>query len=69
MRKLSSGIHVITANSCFYYTYMNVDSGQACSQIGATGSDPLLKTVLDFKDAVWRFLRPHTIRGTALGST
>ncbi|XXG64194.1 hypothetical protein AAC387_Pa05g2206 [Persea americana] len=41
----------------------------ACSQIGASGSDPLLKTVLEFKDAFWRFLRPHTIRGTALGST
>lgn len=23
----------------------------------------------EFKDAFWRFLRPHTIRGTALGST
>ncbi|KAF9610323.1 hypothetical protein IFM89_021993 [Coptis chinensis] len=30
--------------------------------------DPLLKKFLVFKDAFWRFLRPHTIRGTALGS-
>ncbi|XP_077213163.1 homogentisate prenyltransferase [Tasmannia lanceolata] len=41
----------------------------ACTQIGASGYDPLLKKVLEFKDAFWRFLRPHTIRGTALGST
>ncbi|BBH07516.1 homogentisate prenyltransferase, partial [Prunus dulcis] len=25
--------------------------------------------ISDFKDACWRFLRPHTIRGTVLGST
>eukprot|EP00262_Sarcandra_glabra_P011454 TRINITY_DN2744_c0_g1_i2.p1 TRINITY_DN2744_c0_g1~~TRINITY_DN2744_c0_g1_i2.p1 ORF type:complete len:403 (-),score=57.61 TRINITY_DN2744_c0_g1_i2:71-1279(-) len=41
----------------------------ACTQIGAAGSDPLMKKVSEFKDAFWRFLRPHTIRGTALGST
>ncbi|PWA79187.1 hypothetical protein CTI12_AA207460 [Artemisia annua] len=41
---------------------------QACSQVGAAGSDPSLNKVADFKDAFWRFLRPHTIRGTALGS-
>ncbi|KAA8516946.1 hypothetical protein F0562_017236 [Nyssa sinensis] len=40
-----------------------------CTQIGAAGSDPVLKKVSEFKDAFWRFLRPHTIRGTALGST
>ncbi|KAF5185388.1 Homogentisate solanesyltransferase protein [Thalictrum thalictroides] len=41
----------------------------ASSQVGAAGSDdPLLKKIPDFRDAVWRFLRPHTIRGTALGS-
>ncbi|XP_022872003.1 homogentisate solanesyltransferase, chloroplastic isoform X2 [Olea europaea var. sylvestris] len=40
----------------------------ACSQVGAAGSDPLLNKVSQFKDAFWRFLRPHTIRGTALGS-
>nr|AKM76571.1 AT3G11945-like protein [Melianthus villosus] len=40
----------------------------ACTQVGAAGSDPLLNKVSDFKDACWRFLRPHTIRGTALGS-
>ncbi|XP_068307637.1 homogentisate solanesyltransferase, chloroplastic [Pyrus communis] len=41
----------------------------ACSQVGAAESDPVLTTVSDFKDACWRFLRPHTIRGTVLGST
>ncbi|KAF9590647.1 hypothetical protein IFM89_035965, partial [Coptis chinensis] len=39
------------------------------TQVGDAGSDdPLLKKFLVFKDAFWRFLRPHTIRGTALGS-
>ncbi|KAF6150177.1 hypothetical protein GIB67_023132 [Kingdonia uniflora] len=47
---------------------MIVDVGQACAQVGPAESDPVLKKVLDFKDAFWRFLRPHTIRGTALGS-
>ncbi|KAJ6839585.1 putative homogentisate phytyltransferase 2, chloroplastic [Iris pallida] len=41
----------------------------ACSQVGAAGSSPLPKRLSEFKDACWRFLRPHTIRGTALGST
>ncbi|GMH08231.1 hypothetical protein Nepgr_010071 [Nepenthes gracilis] len=41
---------------------------RACTQAGTTGSDPLLNKVSEFKDACWRFLRPHTIRGTALGS-
>ncbi|KAJ6406818.1 hypothetical protein OIU84_010352 [Salix udensis] len=41
----------------------------ACNQAGAAGSDPILNKISDFKDACWRFLRPHTIRGTALGST
>nr|AKM76577.1 AT3G11945-like protein [Pelargonium exstipulatum] len=40
----------------------------ACTQVGAAGSDPMLNKVSDFRDACWRFLRPHTIRGTALGS-
>ncbi|KAL5067495.1 hypothetical protein RYX36_018382 [Vicia faba] len=42
---------------------------RACSKVGAAGSDrPFAEKVLDLKDAFWRFLRPHTIRGTALGS-
>jgi hypothetical protein len=42
---------------------------QACSEVGAVGSDPPFPDkVVDLKDAFWRFLRPHTIRGTALGS-
>ncbi|KAL5720534.1 homogentisate solanesyltransferase [Ranunculus cassubicifolius] len=42
---------------------------QASSQVGAAGSDDsLLNKISIFRDAFWRFLRPHTIRGTALGS-
>ncbi|KAK7345190.1 hypothetical protein VNO77_15749 [Canavalia gladiata] len=41
----------------------------ACTKVGAAGSDrPFADRFLDLKDACWRFLRPHTIRGTALGS-
>ncbi|XP_019444163.1 PREDICTED: homogentisate solanesyltransferase, chloroplastic [Lupinus angustifolius] len=43
---------------------------RACTQVGAAGSEPpIADRVSEFKDACWRFLRPHTIRGTALGST
>ncbi|KAF8075576.1 hypothetical protein N665_1079s0002 [Sinapis alba] len=42
---------------------------RACSQAGAAGSDPVLDRISRFQNACWRFLRPHTIRGTALGST
>ncbi|XP_059463197.1 homogentisate solanesyltransferase, chloroplastic-like [Corylus avellana] len=45
------------------------NSTWACTQIGAAGSDPIPNKISDFKDACWRFLRPHTIRGTALGSS
>lgn len=41
---------------------------QECSRADAAGAAPLSKTLLDLKDSCWRFLRPHTIRGTALGS-
>ncbi|KAJ0982716.1 hypothetical protein J5N97_010971 [Dioscorea zingiberensis] len=41
---------------------------RASSQVGASGSDPLLEKLSSIKDSFWRFLRPHTIRGTALGS-
>ncbi|XP_024021613.1 homogentisate solanesyltransferase, chloroplastic isoform X2 [Morus notabilis] len=46
------------------------NSIRACAQVGAAdaGSDPVLNKVSSFRDACWRFLRPHTIRGTALGS-
>ncbi|CAH9117601.1 unnamed protein product [Cuscuta europaea] len=40
----------------------------AFSQVGAAGSDPGLNKISQFRDAFWRFLRPHTIRGTTLGS-
>ncbi|KAL1820965.1 hypothetical protein ACET3Z_015834 [Daucus carota] len=41
---------------------------RACAQVGAAGSDPAVNKISEFADAFWRFLRPHTIRGTALGS-
>nr|XP_043636490.1 homogentisate solanesyltransferase, chloroplastic [Erigeron canadensis] len=41
---------------------------KACSQVGAAGSEPAVNKFEAFRDAFWRFLRPHTIRGTALGS-
>ncbi|PHU22742.1 Homogentisate solanesyltransferase, chloroplastic [Capsicum chinense] len=51
-----------------YRNYYRNTPIQACSQVGTTGSDPVLDKFSQFKDAFWRFLRPHTIRGTALGS-
>ncbi|XP_054811097.1 homogentisate solanesyltransferase, chloroplastic isoform X1 [Prosopis cineraria] len=45
------------------------NSIRACSQAGAAGPDhAIADRISAFKDACWRFLRPHTIRGTALGS-
>ncbi|XP_048426416.1 homogentisate solanesyltransferase, chloroplastic-like [Pyrus x bretschneideri] len=44
------------------------NSTWACSQVGAAESDPVLTKVSDFKDACWRFMRPHTVHGTVLGS-
>nr|AKM76561.1 AT3G11945-like protein [Erodium gruinum] len=41
---------------------------RACTQVGASGPEPIINKFSDFRDACWRFLRPHTIRGTALGS-
>ncbi|XP_051135348.1 homogentisate solanesyltransferase, chloroplastic [Andrographis paniculata] len=41
---------------------------QACSKVDAAGTDPLFTKVFQFRDALWRFLRPHTIRGTTIGS-
>eukprot|EP01018_Ginkgo_biloba_P021146 Gb_01838 [translate_table: standard] len=36
--------------------------------LGTTEPNPLSRNLSQFTDAFWRFLRPHTIRGTALGS-
>ncbi|CAM0145366.1 unnamed protein product [Urochloa decumbens] len=44
------------------------DAVRTFSQADAAGPAPLSKTLSDLKDSCWRFLRPHTIRGTALGS-
>ncbi|KAL8136274.1 hypothetical protein AgCh_010749 [Apium graveolens] len=41
---------------------------RACTQVGAASSGPASNKISEFADAFWRFLRPHTIRGTALGS-
>ncbi|XP_031478605.1 homogentisate solanesyltransferase, chloroplastic [Nymphaea colorata] len=45
-----------------------LSSVRACSKVGAAGSNSLPNKFSQFSDACWRFLRPHTIRGTALGS-
>ncbi|XP_004234750.1 homogentisate solanesyltransferase, chloroplastic [Solanum lycopersicum] len=50
---------------CRNYRHTSI---RACSQVGTAGSDPVLDKISQFKDAFWRFLRPHTIRGTVLGS-
>ncbi|VFQ74130.1 unnamed protein product [Cuscuta campestris] len=41
---------------------------RAFSQAGAAGPDAGFNKILQFQDAFSRFLRPHTIRGTTLGS-
>lgn len=56
--------------SKFVSTNYRKISIRACSQVGAAESDdPVLDRIARFQNACWRFLRPHTIRGTALGST
>ncbi|XP_068642807.1 homogentisate solanesyltransferase, chloroplastic-like [Aristolochia californica] len=42
---------------------------RACTQVGASESDSSWRKLANQKDAFWRFLRPHTIRGTIFGST
>ncbi|XP_055801277.1 homogentisate solanesyltransferase, chloroplastic isoform X2 [Solanum dulcamara] len=63
----SAGLHKIFSKTLLYRNYRQ-SSIRACSQVGTAGSDPVLDKFSQFKDAFWRFLRPHTIRGTALGS-
>ncbi|GLJ04912.1 hypothetical protein SUGI_0006260 [Cryptomeria japonica] len=41
---------------------------RADATLGAAEPDPLSSRLSHFADAFWRFLRPHTIRGTTLGS-
>ncbi|XP_057546138.1 homogentisate solanesyltransferase, chloroplastic [Amaranthus tricolor] len=54
------GITITSSRSRFFI--------RACAQAGSAGSDSAVDKVSEFRDAIWRFLRPHTIRGTALGS-
>ncbi|XP_057982844.1 homogentisate solanesyltransferase, chloroplastic [Malania oleifera] len=67
----SCSLHLIRRISCSrpvsnpHYNHFSI---WASSQVGAAGSNPVFNKVSEFKDAFWRFLRPHTIRGTALGS-
>ncbi|XP_009798414.1 homogentisate solanesyltransferase, chloroplastic [Nicotiana tabacum] len=66
----SAGFHIGYTNfskTVSYRKYRHI-SIRACSQVGTAGSEPVLDKLSQFKDAFWRFLRPHTIRGTALGS-
>ncbi|CAN7050503.1 unnamed protein product [Brassica oleracea var. botrytis] len=61
------------SSSCMRSKFVSTNyrkiSIRASSQVGAAGSDPVLDRLARFQNACWRFLRPHTIRGTALGST
>ncbi|KAL9237772.1 hypothetical protein vseg_012280 [Gypsophila vaccaria] len=41
---------------------------KASAEAGAADSAPSINKISEFRDAFWRFLRPHTIRGTTLGS-
>ncbi|XP_059668569.1 homogentisate solanesyltransferase, chloroplastic [Cornus florida] len=70
-KKLSSTVLYDHRSSSTTVSYRNYKRNYtwACTKIGAAGSDPVSKKISEFKDAFWRFLRPHTIRGTALGST
>ncbi|OEL22732.1 putative homogentisate phytyltransferase 2, chloroplastic [Dichanthelium oligosanthes] len=52
----------------YYHIDLTWSLAQTFSQADAAGPAPLSKTLSDLKDSCWRFLRPHTIRGTALGS-
>lgn len=63
----SAGLQIGFSKTVLYRSYRH-SSIWACSQVGTAGSDPVLDNFSQFKDAFWRFLRPHTIRGTALGS-
>ncbi|OIT04422.1 PREDICTED: homogentisate solanesyltransferase, chloroplastic [Nicotiana attenuata] len=63
----SAGFHIGYTNFSKTRKYRHI-SIRACSQVGTAGSEPVLDKLSQFKDAFWRFLRPHTIRGTALGS-
>lgn len=73
-----SSLNVFWSRNIFFYLILGfglifdkfkLKLWQAGSEVGAAGSDrPFADKVLDLKDAFWRFLRPHTIRGTALGS-
>ncbi|XP_060210184.1 homogentisate solanesyltransferase, chloroplastic isoform X1 [Lycium barbarum] len=63
----SAGFHIRYKKTVLYRKHRHTLI-RACSQVGTAGSDPVLDNFSQFKDAFWRFLRPHTIRGTALGS-
>ncbi|PRQ44317.1 putative homogentisate solanesyltransferase [Rosa chinensis] len=65
----SNSFRLYTCSTSSLNFHRRPNSIWACSQAEAAGPDPVLAKVSDFKDACWRFLRPHTIRGTALGST
>lgn len=67
----SSSIHIFYHKTCSRTVFIQQKKSlfiRACTQVGAAGSDPALNKISEFADAFWRFLRPHTIRGTTLGS-
>lgn len=50
-------------------TRASVATGTGAGETEGQPSAPLLTRVADFQHAFWKFLRPHTIRGTVLGTT
>eukprot|EP00897_Mesotaenium_endlicherianum_P002866 jgi/Mesen1/2607/ME000166S01730 len=44
-------------------------AGAAASPAGEESGPPSMERVMAFQQAFWKFLRPHTIRGTLLGTT
>ncbi|KAF2580810.1 hypothetical protein F2Q68_00002854 [Brassica cretica] len=57
------------SSSCMRLKLVSTNYRKISIRVGAAGSDPVLDRISRFQNACWRFLRPHTIRGTALGST
>ncbi|KAH0934118.1 hypothetical protein HID58_011235 [Brassica napus] len=57
------------SSSCMRLKLVSTNYRKISIRVGAAGSDPILDRISRFQNACWRFLRPHTIRGTALGST
>ena len=49
--------------------YRDTDGSASATSSSTSPSSPFPQKIAQFYDAFWRFLRPHTIRGTFLGTT